>query len=241
MPAYYRFSGRSFAPSEISLNSSDQKWGLLTGVATRIAALSCETYLRVAVDGVDGAGKSTFANELALALQALGRPTIRASVDGFHNPRAVRYRRGRNSPDGFYLDSYDYTSLRRELLEPFCPMGAGRYRPRVFDHVRDMPTRRKMELAVRHSVLILDGIFLHRPELRDCWDLSIFLVVPFEISIPRGAGRGADFGSPDPNAASNRRYIDGQRRYLRECEPEKLATVTIDNSNLDAPYVVASH
>ncbi len=54
-------------------------------------------WVRVAIDGVDGAGKTTFADELAQALTAAGRVTIRATVDGFHHARAHRYRRGRHA------------------------------------------------------------------------------------------------------------------------------------------------
>jgi uridine kinase len=53
-------------------------------------ALAPDRIVRVAIDGVDGAGKTTFANELAEVVGGLGRPVIRASVDGFHNPRVVR-------------------------------------------------------------------------------------------------------------------------------------------------------
>jgi len=213
---------------------------LVAGIAARIAALSHATFLRVAIDGVDGAGKTTFADGLAFALRKIGRPIIRASVDDFHNPRAVRYHRGKGSPEGFYLDSYDYTSLRRELLEPLGPLGSGRYRTKVFDHVMDVPIEAEIEQAAPGSVMLLDGIFLHRPELVDLWDMSMFLHVPFEISIPRGASRGPGFGSSDLNAVSNRRYIEAQRRYLRECEPERLATICIDNSDLDAPCIIPS-
>ena len=47
----------------------------------------------VAVDGVDGAGKTTFCDELASVLRAQGRAVVRASVDDFHHPRAIRWRR----------------------------------------------------------------------------------------------------------------------------------------------------
>lgn len=86
------------------------------------------------------------------------------------------------------------------------------------------------------TVLVFDGIFLHRPELRDDWDVSVFLDVGFEVSIPRGAARG--YGDPDPAAASNRRYVEGQRLYLDRCQPERHATFVIDNEHLDAPRVV---
>src|SRR4029453_49932 len=53
------------------------------------------------------------------------------------------------------------------------------------------------------DILVFDGIFLHRPELRAYWDYSVFLEVAFAVSIPRGAQR--DDSSPDPEAASNQR------------------------------------
>ena len=57
-----------------------------------------------------------FADELAAVLRDRGHTVIRASVDGFHNPREIRYQRGRQSPAGYYLDSFDYDRLRRVLL-----------------------------------------------------------------------------------------------------------------------------
>ena len=58
-------------------------------IAERIARLSPGRVARVAIDGVDGAGKTTFAEELADILRMLPREVIRASVDGFHHPRAL--------------------------------------------------------------------------------------------------------------------------------------------------------
>ena len=66
---------------------------------------------RVAVDGVDGAGKTYLADELAARVETEGVPVIRASVDGFHNPPDVRYARGRRSPEGYFRDSYDYPRM----------------------------------------------------------------------------------------------------------------------------------
>ena len=62
---------------------------------------------RIGIDGVDGAGKTSLADELVRPLEARGRSVIRASVDHFHNPRAVRYAAGRQSPEGYFQDSFD--------------------------------------------------------------------------------------------------------------------------------------
>ena len=86
------------------------------------------------------------------------------------------------------------------------------------------------------SILVFDGIFLHRPELRGYWDFSIFLEVGFHISIPRGAQR--DEGSANADALENRRYVEGQKLYLRDCKPKTFATMTVNNENLAAPHIV---
>jgi uridine kinase len=160
---------------------------------------------RVAVDGVDGAGKTHFADELAALI---GEAAVRVRVDDFLNPPEVRYRLGRDSPEGFFLDSFDYPAFRRALEAP------------------------------RAALVVADGIFLHRDELVELWDYSVWLEVPFTVSVPRGAARGYGFGSPDPDAQSNRRYVDGQRLYIACCSPQARATVVIDNSDLDAPQRV---
>lgn len=217
--------------------ASDLRRNLVSELARAIDAVRAGGIVRVGVDGVDGAGKTTFSDELALAVRDLARPVIRASVDSFHNPRAMRYRRGRSSPDGFFLDSYDYELLLRVLLNPLSRGGSGRYRAAAFDHMADRPTPTPERVAAPNAVLIFDGIFLHRPELSGYWDYSIFLRVSFGTSVPRCA-QARPWLSPDPYADSNRRYVEGQRLYLRTCEPENLATIVIDNEDLDAPFVV---
>jgi uridine kinase len=202
---------------------------ILDSVADRILRLPSDRVVKVGIDGVDGAGKTRFADDLASVLQASGRPVVRASVDGFHNTRAIRYARGRGSPEGYFADSYNYAALRAVLLDPLSPGGSGRYRVAIFDHRSDSPVAEPERHALPTSILVFDGIFLHRPELRYCWDFSIFLDVNFAVSVSRCAER--DGTSPDPEAAGNRRYVEGQRLYLQSCAPALHATVTIDNND----------
>jgi uridine kinase len=92
------------------------------------------------------------------------------------------------------------------------------------------------ELAPPNSILLFDGVFLHRPELRLYWDVSIFLDAPFEVTVPRCAAR--DGSSPDLNAAENRRYVEGQKLYFHQCQPRREATIVINNENLTSPDIM---
>jgi len=189
--------------------------------------------VRVAVDGVDGVGKSTFARRLAAELETAGRPVVHVSADAFHHPRAVRHRRGRDSPEGFWLDSYDYPALIANVLVPFGPGGTRRYRTAVHDletdEVLDLPWR----TAPADAVLVVDGLFLHRDELAGFWDFSLFLSAPFEVTVPRMAAR--DGSHPDPAHPSQARYVQGQRRYFDACQPWTRASVVVDNSDVARP------
>jgi uridine kinase len=208
----------------------------LIELANRLVLASPDRTFRVAIDGVDGAGKTTFADELGSFVAAMGRPVIRASVDGFHNPKAVRYQRGRHSPEGYFEDSYNYSALKKYLLDPLSPGGSRRYRRAFFDYVTDDVVPANDVDATPSSILLMDGIFLHRPELLAYWDASIFLQTEFAVSVARCASR--DGSSPDPAAPSNRRYVEGQRLYLQACQPEAKATIVIDHNNLSAPTIV---
>ncbi|MFK8137784.1 MAG: hypothetical protein AB8E15_05415 [Bdellovibrionales bacterium] len=205
--------------------------------------------VKVAIDGVDGAGKTFFAkelkeslNEVANNVEKLGikdspprREIIHSSVDGFHNPRDVRYKKGKGSPEGFFEDSYNYPKFKELLLEPLNNGGNRLYADKYFDHKIDEVVSTEKREASENSILLVDGIFLHRAELKDYWDYSIFLDVEFENSVARCASR--DNSCPDPDDDSNRRYVEGQKLYFNLDSPKERATLIFDNNNLQKPKV----
>jgi uridine kinase len=201
----------------------------------RIVETRPDGIARVAITGTDGAGKTMLADELA-PLVGAKRPVIRASIDGFHNPRALRHARGRTSAEGFFLDSFDNALFRSVLLDPLAPGGTGAYRTAAFNHRIDARVDAPEEQAASDAVLLVDGIFLQREELITAWDLTIFLDVPFAQSFARMAVRD---GTPaDENAAANQRYREGQALYFSTCQPRDKADILVDYSDLDSPSIV---
>lgn len=207
---------------------------VLRDLAERLLALRPGERVAVAVDGFDGAGKTVLADQLAGVVAGLPDPrsVLRVSIDGFHRPRAQRLARGRG-PGTFYEDSYDYAAFRRAVVDPFRrgePVTSA-----VNDVEADRPVHPDPVAVAADTVLLVDGIFLQRPELADVWDAAVWVDVPFTVSVPRGNARFGDGHDPDPEAESNRRYVEGQRLYLAAADPRARATWVLDNTDLARP------
>jgi uridine kinase len=200
-------------------------------LAARIGAVSLSHPVRVAIDGVSAAGKTTLAGQLQQALEAQGHTVIRASIDGFHNPAAMRYRRGKLAPDGYYHDSFNHAAVRDELLRPLGPDGSRNFRRATFDFKTDARVEAPIEHAEPHAILLFDGVFLLRPELRELFDFSIFVRAGFEITLARAEKRDLEYlgGVEEVRRKYRERYIPGERMYLAEVDPEQHATVIFDN------------
>jgi uridine kinase len=215
---------------------------LMEYIADQIASIKGEDCpLLVSVDGVDTSGKTIFSRLLAEKLKQRGYDTTAASVDGFHNPREIRYSRGADSPEGFYRDSYNYAALLDCLVLPFKEQSGKGFCTAVYDSVTESKVHREPRKASKASILLMEGIFLHRPELAEFWDYSIFLHVDFQQVIKRARVRDRHLiGSAE--AAEKRyrsRYIPGQQLYMKEADPFSSAALVIDNNDYNSPRIVS--
>jgi uridine kinase len=225
--------------------------GSLSSAVTELSRL--HERVVVGIDGPDCAGKTTLAEQLATSLQRRaqpapaqeaptrqqlpppGVPALRASVDGFNRPRAQRYERGELSAEGYYHDSFDYPSLLDTCLLPFLG-GESVLMTTSYDHRGDTedPIDTVAAVAAR-AVLIVDGVFLLRPELRKLWTLSVYLRVSPAESLSRAHRRDLElFGSYEEiQRRYLGRYLPGQALYREREHPERLAHILVDNEQPD--------
>jgi uridine kinase len=219
---------------------SAERLAVLRDVAARIARLRLKHPLRVAVDGRTAAGKTTWSDELAASIRDLGKPVIRTSIDGFHRPKIERYARGRYSAEGYYHDARDLAAIVTLLLDPLGPGGNRQYRSASFDLETDQPIAQEPQLAPHDAVLIVDGTFLQRPELRDSWDLTIFLKTSADVAERRAVARDAALqgGADAARALYAQRYGAAFALYDDMCGPEEIADVVLDNDDFRHPTLL---
>jgi len=217
-----------------------QRSQLLQELAALITRIELPHPTRVAIDGPDAAGKTTLAEELVPIIQSHNRSVIRASLDGFHNSRSLRHRRGPLSPEGFYYDSFDYPALIRDLLIPLGANGSGRYQTAVFDYRGDAVRQTVTQHAESNTILLFDGVFLLRSELISYWDFRIFVEASFAVTMARAEQRDvALFGSAEAvKLRYQQRYVPGQQLYFAECRPQERAQIVINNDDPANPLVI---
>ncbi|ALV47075.1 uridine kinase [Arthrobacter alpinus] len=206
----------------------------MRSLATDILAAAGPGRRFLGVDGVDGSGKTAFAAKLGAAIQ--DRPVIVIHMDDFLNPSAIRHAKGRSSAEGFWQDTYNYAAVRNQLFAPLQPNGNGWYSPASYDHKADRTAPAEFIQAPSDALILVEGMFLHRDEIRHYWDASVFLDVPFTETAARMAVRNGS--NPDPEHPTMYRYVEGQRRYFAAVQPWSRATFVIDNTDFASPTVI---
>jgi uridine kinase len=203
-------------------------------LAEELAGRRAAGPLRVAVDGRSAAGKTTLADELDAVLRGLGRACVRASIDDFHPPgHAGRSRAGAWTPERYYAEGFDYRTVRELLLAPLGPGGDRRCRLALWDAFHDAPAAGEVVQVPEDAVVVVDGAFLLRPELRDCWDYVIWVQVDPDTMVERGVARDVAWVGPEQAVRERYRrlWIPLHELYERHTGAPGLADVVVDNSD----------
>jgi uridine kinase len=157
----------------------------------------------VALDGRSGSGKSTLAAKLAAALDAAwleGDDFFAGGVDVRADPPGARAR-----------DCIDWRRQRPvlEALRSAEPATYFAFDWQAFDG-RSEPEPRHIE---PRAIVLFEGVYSARPELRDCVDLTVLLSVSEDTRIARLLAREGSIG------AWERQWHEAEEWYFLHAAP----------------------
>jgi len=186
----------------------------------------------IGINGIDGAGKTKFAESLEKFLISRNYKTQAIHLDDFHNPRALRYA-GENQVENYYNRSFNISLIIEKLLAPLRRNSAFSTRLTVLDLPTDKYSIEKEYSFNHNTIVIFEGVFLFRKELSPYIDYKIFLDIPFEESLKRAGARDSEeiFNKYES------KYLPAQAKYLQEYPSRQVADMVIDNTDWEQPHI----
>jgi uridine kinase len=188
----------------------------------------------VAINGIEGTGKTVLANKLTKFLKENGKRAIQVSIDGFHFNKERRYKQGRDSAKGYYEDSYDEVGFVEKVLIP-----SQNKNPKITIASHDLTTDKYLNInpiyIENNTIIITDGAYLFKPNYKNHWDLKIYLKTDFKTASLRGIKRDLSRlgGLKTTKEKYDNRYHKASQIYINENKPEEQADIIIDNTNFE--------
>jgi uridine kinase len=190
--------------------------------------LTSDRSLLVGISGIDGSGKGYLAAQLQAHLALRGVIPAILNVDGWLNLPEKRF--DQNAPAvNFYENAIRFDQFFSQLVLPlrdgrsihleadFVEEIASNYRNHNY-HFKDVP------------VVLVEGIFLFKPQYRKYFDLAIWIDCSFPTALVRAIDRAQEGLSPaNTIAAYERIYFPAQRIHLDQDKPRENADLIFEN------------
>jgi len=183
--------------------------------------------LLVAISGIDASGKGSLASRLSTNLKRLGMNVATIGIDPWQTPPALR-REAADPAEHFYLHGYRFEDLFDRVIEPLR-------RDRALDLEVELLDPAGLRFTTRLSyeaidVIVLEGIFLFKRELRDRYDVSVWVECGFPAALQRAIVRNQE-GLPKGRLVSDyeRIYFPAQRLHFDADRPREFADFHFPN------------
>jgi uridine kinase len=197
---------------------------------------------KVAIDGVDGAGKTFLARELYNLMLKDKYPAILTSLDFFHKNKKSTLTLNNKSPEEYYNNFFDYDKLLEYLIIPAMKSDDIEIKTAFNNPKNNCKINQKPQKIASDTILIFDGVFLNRPRLQKFWDLHIFIHTDFDNILKRIQDPSTSEVTDQDNIKELylKKYIPAQILYLKECHPHLQADILINNNNYDHPFFMVN-
>ena len=161
----------------------------------------------VALSGPDCAGKSTLAVDVRGQLNPFGLGVTLLSIDTFLIPRHLRASNASESI-GYFENAFDYAALVRTL--------------------ETAKNRSSSVCSKDRDIVLVEGVFLLRSELRHWWDLAVWIEVDTAVIMDRAVKRDKEYFGDERTVRHvyQNRCLPAQDYHMRRDLPKQNADIT---------------
>jgi uridine kinase len=184
--------------------------------------------LIIGIDGLGGAGKTTIVNSLKLELSNKNYNSFILHIDDFIHPKIIRYIESKAEWYCYYNIQWRYNYLIKEIFMPIKEGIEIDKEIEIYNMDNDAYTLEQIKIP-QGSILLLEGIFLQRKEIRKYFDYIIYLDTPKEVRLNRVIDRDKYIGnSEDIKSKYDRRYFPAENKYVEEYCPMENADFVLN-------------
>jgi uridine kinase len=165
----------------------------------------------VGINGIDCSGKTTFSKSVSKYFTHHKIENDHLDIDNFNNPAIEN-----ETYKAFVSGSWDEENLNRyyELIINYS------------DVIRAVSESKK-----KYSIVILEGIFIYKPQLVDLFDLKIYLDVDISLGRKRFAKRWSLKRDKRPFDIYDEIWMLSHIRYESEVHPKRISDLVLDIDN----------
>ena len=171
----------------------------------------------IGINGIDCSGKTTFAKLVSKYFTHYKIENVCLDIDNFNNPAIES-----ETYKAFVSGSWDEEDLNKyyELIINFSDA-----------------TRAVSESKKKYSLVILDGIFIYKPQLVDIFDLKIYLDIDISLGRKRFAKRRSIKRDKRPFDIYDEIWMLSHLRYESEVHPKRISDLVIDYNAESQPVL----
>ncbi|MEN2766094.1 kinase [Ornithinibacillus xuwenensis] len=176
----------------------------------------------VGIDGLGGAGKTTFVNEMEKGLTNQDCQLVVLHIDDYIVRKNKRYNTGHEEWFEYYYLQWDIKLLAKVFFEKMHQDFRNVSLP-LYNNKTDSISLKSTNIRP-NSIVLIEGVFLQRIEWRDFFDFVIFIECSRKLRMERVLNRDAYIGNQKERLSKyQRRYWLGEEHYLKTENPIEKA------------------
>ena len=171
----------------------------------------------VGINGIDCSGKTTFAKAMSKYFSYYKIVNNHLDIDTFNNPviESETYK-------AFVSDSWDEEDLNKyyKLIINYS------------DAIRAVSESKKI-----YPIVILEGIFIYKPQLADLFDIKIYLDIDISLGRKRFSKRRRLKQDKRPFDIYDKIWMLSHIKYDSEVHPKQISDLVIDYNDESKPVL----